>query len=175
MVFSKLGHCPKCMRTSFAAAAAGWALSMVAPTIIATFAMAGAALLTALWLAHLVAFAWKVTTMKHAAPTHDQPASPTATLLSRRAFVPLFLRTLAFAAVVTVAPRAITSALGQNRGPCDSCSRYKGSATCWTCCSCQNSNCITGCKTTSGGDPNKYNTCIGNCTTTFGNCQKACQ
>jgi hypothetical protein len=178
IVLSRFGRCPRCMSTSLAAAVAAWALFIAArataPFAISMIVEAAAILLSALWVTHIAVFAWKAVVFAPAKTEDDERASRIARL-SRREFVPMFFRTLALTAVMTASPRAITSAFGQNQGPCDGCSRYKGSNTCWTCCSCQNSNCITGCKKTSGGNPDKYNTCIGNCSTTFGNCNKACQ
>jgi hypothetical protein len=174
-LLAHLGHCSECMRTSLWAALAAWALFMAAcataPSAIQTLSGLAALSLSGLWIAHLVAFAWKQAASAPA-PAGDGERAARIPSPSRRAFVPMFLRTLALAAAMTALPQAISSAFAQN-GPCDGCSRYKGSNTCWTCCSCQNSNCIKGCKNVT--DPNKYNTCIGNCSTTFGNCNKACQ
>jgi hypothetical protein len=176
ILLSNLGHCTKCMRTSFVAAVAAWTLFIAAyataPSAIATLADLAAISLSALWLAHIIVFAGKATISTAASARDDKRASRIPTL-SRRELVPIFLRTLAFGAVITTAPRAITSAFGQAQGPCDGCSRYKGSTTCWTCCGCQNSNCITGCKNTT--DPDKYNTCIASCSATFRNCNNGCQ
>jgi len=176
LLLANLGHCTKCMRTSFVTAVAAWTLFVVvfvaAPSEIATVAELAAISLSALWLAHIIAFAVKTTLSATASARYTKRASRLP-LMSRREIVPIFLRTLAFAAVITASPGAITSAFGQNQGPCDNCSRFKGTQTCWTCCSCQNSNCITGCK--SFTNPDQYNTCIGNCATTLGNCNKACQ
>lgn len=178
IVFRKLGHCARCMKASFAMAIAAWTLFIVVlatgPAVIARAVELAAIALGALWFAHIVVFAWRATPSARVSREAER-CSRQVFSLSRRALLPIFLRTLAFAAVVTASPRAITSAFAENQGPCDHCSRFRGSSACWTCCSCQNSNCITGCKKTSGGDPNKYNTCIGNCSTTFGNCNKECQ
>ena len=178
ILLANLGHCAKCMRTSFAAAMAAWmifvAAYVIAPSAIVMPAELIALSLSALWISHILVFAWKAVKWAPAAAKIDKRASENPSL-SRRKFLPSFLRTLAIAAVMTASPGAIVSAFGQAQGPCDGCSRYRGSSTCWTCCSCQNSNCITGCKNTSGGNPDRYNTCIGNCSTTFGNCNRACQ
>jgi hypothetical protein len=176
ILLANLGHCTECMRTSFVAAVAAWTLFIAAyataPSAVATLAELAAISLSALWLAHIIAFAGKATISKAASAGDDERASRMPAL-SRRELVPIFLRTLAFAAVITASPSSIPSAFGQVQGPCDRCSRYKGSTTCWTCCSCQNSNCVTGCKKIT--DPDKYNTCIGDCSTTFQNCNKGCQ
>jgi|GEM_PF-2902188 len=173
---SNLGHCTKCMRTAFMATLAAWTLFIVAyvaaPPAIATLVELAAISLSALWLAHIIAFAIKTTLSATASAGDNEPASRLP-LTSRREIVPIFLRTLAFAAAITALPGVITSAYGQDQGPCDNCSRFRGTQTCWTCCSCQNSNCITGCK--SFTNPDQYNTCIGNCSTTLENCNKACQ
>jgi hypothetical protein len=166
------------MRTSFLAAAVSWIASIAA--CAADAAAVGvscgviAALLTCLWLAHISAFAWRVAASAGSG-SRDGGQRREVSSPARREFVPLFVRTVALAAIMSSLPDTISSALGKNQGPCDGCSRYKGSQTCWTCCNCQNSNCIAGCKTSSGGDPDKYNTCLGNCTTTYQNCQKSCQ
>ena len=177
-LLAHLGHCTKCMRMSLLAAIAAWTVSMAAyetaPSAIAALAIGAAILLSALWVTHLIVFAWKKT-ISSFPTTEDAKRTSRIPSLSRREFVPNFLRTLALAAVMTASPRTITSAFAQNQGPCDQCSRFRGTNTCWTCCSCQNSNCIAGCKNASGGNPDKYNTCIGNCSTIFGNCNKGCQ
>ncbi len=178
MLLAHLGHCPRCMRMSFVASATAWVLLIVAyataSSIITTLAALVAISLTILWVSHVIVFAWKATTSAYA-PAKSGNRTQRIPSLSRREFVPIFLRTLTFAVVITTYPNAITSVFGQDQGPCDGCSRYKGTNTCWTCCRCQNTNCITGCKNTSGGNPDKYNTCIGNCSTTLGNCNKTCQ
>jgi hypothetical protein len=176
LLLAHLGHCTQCMRMSFVAAVTAWGLFLAAyaaaPSAIAVLTGLAAISLSAVWFAHIIVFATK-RTLSALAPLEGGKRFAGVPSLPRREFVPIFLRTLAFAAVITASPRAITSAFGQNQGPCDHCERYKGTATCYTCCRCQNSNNVAGCKKYT--DPDKYNTCIGNATATFGNCNKACQ
>jgi hypothetical protein len=157
-----LGRCPRCMRTAFLFAIGAWAAFTIVASVAPDTAWLikwCAILLTALWVAHLIAFAWK-----RAAP------SPS---LARRQFLRTFFKALGLSAVATVSPGLLTFAFGAKKGPCDNCSRYRGTDTCWTCCSCQHDNNIAGCK--KERDPNKYNTCIGNSATTWANCQKGCK
>jgi len=165
-----LGRCPRCMRTAFFFAIGTWAafmiVALVAPDTV-WLIKSCAMLLTALWGAHLIAFAWR------RAASSAEDVEKTSPSLARRQFLPAFFKALSFSAVATVAPGLLTFAFGASKGPCDNCSRYRGTDTCWTCCSCQHDNNIAGCK--KERDPNKYNTCIGNSATTWANCQKGCK
>jgi hypothetical protein len=167
-VLANLGHCTVCMRKSFTVAAAAWALFVVAvlaaPEWIALLLAIAATLLSALWLAHLLVFSWKASASAGTAMQRDKP-SP---VISRRELLPGFVRAFAFAVGSTALPAVFFAAQAQT--PCDSCSRYKGTGTCYTCCSCQNGNCVAGCK-----NSRDYNTCINGCSTTFGNCNTACR
>jgi hypothetical protein len=170
VLLGHLGHCGECMRTSFVAAVAAWAVfaalrAAVPSATIQTLSVLAAIASSLLWLAHIVVFAWRVS---RAAPSPQRIASA-----SRREFVPLFIRTLTLGAAMTAFPGAITSAFGEKLGPCDHCARFKGSDRCWACCRCQNSNNVAGCKKQT--NPDKYNKCLADCTTSFENCNKACQ
>ncbi len=65
-LYAKLGRCPRCMRSSFAAAVIAWACTLIAARALAwpaiEIALAGAAAgLTVLWFAHFAAFAHRAT------------------------------------------------------------------------------------------------------------------
>ena len=106
-----IGRCPKCMRKAFLAALGAWALVFTVTAF--SFAswlfspMAVVALsLTALWLAHIGAFALR-TTMAARRATLDLSASkPSQAVVpatsSRRQFVAQFARASAFAAIATL-------------------------------------------------------------------------
>jgi hypothetical protein len=102
-VWTNLGHCSRCTRKAFLAAASGW----VAAAIVALWADWPQALaileitslgLTALWIAHLLAFAGKVSKAREGRT--ELLGDP-----SRRAFFPMFTKTLVFATVASTVPR----------------------------------------------------------------------
>ena len=141
--WDKLGSCSFCVRSSFRAAAAGWGVAVVAAHFLGstffTLATVCAAALTALWLAHLLAYARRVTL----APNGQlQPQFAE----SRRAFFPLFIRTVCAMAVISAVPARAdhipcpggSGACGA--GGCPECSRpcYQGNAPlkCVKCYSC---------------------------------------
>ena len=109
--WDNLGNCSFCIRTAFRAAMAGWCLTVLvaalgwsailSPGIISAvvpLAIVGAVALTALWTAHLVVRASKVTLAESPKIVQRQVA------VSRRAMFPLFVRTLGAAAVMSAAP-----------------------------------------------------------------------
>jgi len=99
---SGLGTCGRCMRISFAFAVGSVAVFVMAYTMMGrsgvTTGLGVAALgFSLLWLAHLVAFAWRSSIFQPTAPGRVEPAE-------RRQFVAKFAKTLAFAAVATALP-----------------------------------------------------------------------
>ena len=102
-IWAHLGHCSLCTRKAFLVAAGAWAASAILaftadwPQALA-FAEAIAGGLTALWIAHLLAFAGKAS--GRAREIGPELANP-----SRRAFLSIFAKTLAFAVVASTVPR----------------------------------------------------------------------
>lgn len=99
-LFSKLGRCQFCIRTALLVALAAWACAGAAFLWLVPLALplaAVAAALTMLWLAHLLAFAWRAATHREAG-TADQPN------LARRDFFPVFIRAAAFIAASSAVP-----------------------------------------------------------------------
>jgi hypothetical protein len=102
-IWAHLGHCSLCTRKAFLTAVSAWAASAILafgadwPHAL-TFAEAIAAGLTGLWIAHLLAFAGKAS--GRARNIRPELADP-----SRRAFLPVFAKTLAFAVVASTVPR----------------------------------------------------------------------
>jgi len=143
-VWNSLGSCSFCVRTAFRAAVAGWGITLlvaaVGGTTFFTLAIVGASALTALWLVHIVAYATKVTLKEHRPSVHPQFAE------SRRAFFPLFIRTVCAIAIVSAAPARAdhipcpggTGACGA--GNCGECYRpcYQGNTPCVRCYICGN-------------------------------------
>ena len=110
-----LGRCPKCMRQSFLAAFGASMLAAVAWVVIGgnavTIAGVIAALgLTALWLAHLVAYAVR------SVATSDGPRNCGSTpveMMSRRDMIPTLARVFGAMALATALPAS--AAFAQNR------------------------------------------------------------
>jgi len=102
-VFSNLGHCPKCMRTSFLVAL----LSSLAAAVLVflfprvwIFAVVFLGALWALWMAHIVVFAIKFS----GGAEEDFPVNT-----RRRAMLARFGKAASFAAVATALPAAAQS------------------------------------------------------------------
>lgn len=100
--WASLGGCVYCTRSAFRGAIIAWGLTAIIwasgvsgylPILIGIVACA----VTVLWLAHLLAHAFKAS--KRGAVSRGQAG------LSRRAVIPVFLRAFAAAAVVTSLPR----------------------------------------------------------------------
>ena len=95
----RLGRCPRCMRMAFHAAFAGWGLVPISFLLNAGQLTRVAALLavglTALWIAHLVAFASRRETVG---------AHETADLPTRRAAIMGFSRAFALILLATALP-----------------------------------------------------------------------
>jgi hypothetical protein len=141
-----IGRCPRCMRKAFLATIAAWPIFFVitafsgaswmwAPMLVAAVG------LTALWLAHIGAFALR-TTMAARHATLDLSASKSAQTVvtaasSRRQFVAEFARTAAVAAVATALSARANTVLAA--GTCD-CSKCRSDQVC-----CRTANGYCGC------------------------------
>lgn len=106
-LWGNLGHCPNCVRKAFLAAASAWCLALLIamakwPNILPV-AMIGAVALTTLWVAHIFAFARKVTVA-------TESRKPNLATPSRRALWPLFVRAAAFAAFASALPGSMIAA-----------------------------------------------------------------
>lgn len=142
--WNNLGNCSSCVHTAFKAAAGGWLLTALL-TVVGwsallplTFVIAIG--LTALWLAHLLVHARKVTV----AATHQFVRQPES-LVSRRTIFSLFVRTLFVTAVTSAVPALADHVDCPNgRGSCGSdcpdCYRpcWGGVTPCVRCRSCGN-------------------------------------
>lgn len=114
-IWSKLGNCRVCIRKAWLAVVIALTVSVVVffaswhelllPSVIMLLGS------TALWLAHLVAFAGKLTGQAEdrAALAGPVPSLPGA--VSRRQAIPFFMSTMFLGVVMSVAPR---SALAQS-------------------------------------------------------------
>ena len=137
---ANLGRCPKCMRRAFLVALGAWALSFVAAALgvgsWAVTAMAIAALgLTALWVAHVIAFALRAKEEAAEKRTVEQPSGGDArdgapAVLSRRKAVADFARVLVFAAAATAISARAALACVQLPVKCSS----NSDCTCSGCC-----------------------------------------
>jgi hypothetical protein len=149
--WDNLGSCSVCMARAFQVAIAGWGVTLLlvilgwSQLLLLTFV--GAIALTALWIAHLLVHARKVTIL----PENRNVIQP-AVGVSRRAVLPLFVRTLWAAAVLSATPAFAqvecpggTGACGGYQPndplPCGDCYRpcYNGPTPCIRCRSCGNS------------------------------------
>lgn len=136
--WSRLGNCRACIRSAwlatlvavgfgFVSLLMGWRELFLASSIIA-LGPAG------LWIAHLFAFASKLTISSKQGPVPALGASASVVdTLSRRDVLPVFMRLLLLGALVSVAPRSALAQsialLGCGREPCTSdCTRpaYQG-------------------------------------------------
>lgn len=106
-LWMRLGNCPYCMRNSFRAALIAWALTGISQALsisrplVDLTTIAGCAL-TALWLGHLLAHAFKVSTATRSQP--GPAGNRGAISTSRREMLPIFMRALAAAAAATSIP-----------------------------------------------------------------------
>jgi hypothetical protein len=144
MIYSELGDCMVCIRTAFQCAAFSWLIAALlllfgwsTLSVLAAIAALG---LTVLWAAHLLVHASKTAVEKNVSL---EPKSGH----SRRAVLPIFLRTLGAAAVLSANPALAdvncphgTGACGQDN--CPDCYRacYGGPSPCVRCRACGN-NC----------------------------------
>ena len=107
-LWSSLGGCPFCIRGAFRAAFISWVLAGVGQAIpiasqFLTLSKTAACTLTALWLAHLLAHALKVSI----AGRPEEKASGRQESISRRNTIPIFARALATVAVATSIPTVV--------------------------------------------------------------------
>ena len=114
---AKRGRCPRCMKASLSTAALAWVLLMLllleAGRSIATEIGGLAAIgMTALWLAHLAAFASRaVLARARKMPGGSGNADGLRSSWQRRRFVSVFARTFLFAAVASALPYRIARSL----------------------------------------------------------------
>jgi hypothetical protein len=132
-----IGRCPKCMGQAFLAAliASAFVFAAIALDLhigIVTIAVVAAAGATALWLAHIVAYALRTTMLEK---TAEDDGAAVDMKLSRRAFAATFAKTAAYAIVTTALAVASTSAFAQNRCDCSRCSSSQ------VCCRTANGGC----------------------------------
>jgi hypothetical protein len=131
---AKLGRCPRCMRQSFLAALAAWAVAGIAWAIFGSNIVAAAAIivalgLNALWIAHLIAHATRSVAASGA------QRSERAAAMSRREIIPAFARALGAMALVTAWPAGAAFAAN-----CCDCSQCRSDQVCCNtangCCGC---------------------------------------
>jgi MFS superfamily sulfate permease-like transporter len=124
-MFRKLGTCSACIRKAWIAAVFGSAASIIVlmmhryELLLPSVAVAVGLLL--LWVAHLLAFAKRITQ----SAARFSPALYNPNSLSRRSAAKLFARTLAFGVFLSVMPRSATAQAigGCGHDVCDECSR----------------------------------------------------
>ena len=126
-LWERLGSCPHCIRSAFRAACIAWVstwLGQVIPllTQLQTLTKIAAFALTALWIGHLLAYAFKVSS---AAPRRRKTSS-NQVAMARREMMPIFARALATTAIGTALP---TLALAQ----CDQAAATRCHATASDC------------------------------------------
>lgn len=124
-LWRNFGQCPACVRKAFLATVIAWLLALCCliadrPTFFA-LVLANACVLTALWLAHILAFARKTSLFLESRPENG-------VAVSRRALWPLFLRaaaTAAFASAISRTAFADSPCGGwPDQGlPCGACER----------------------------------------------------
>jgi hypothetical protein len=139
LTWARLGQCPHCMRKAFQGGLVAWgawcgALVVGIPSPMLACIMLAAGALTTLWVAHLLAFSFKVSVSQHANET---------SVLPRRAFFWNFARAAAFATAGTALPASIAhAARGKHRNPldcssvglnCPCCCNVAGVWVCWGC------------------------------------------
>jgi hypothetical protein len=106
---AKLGRCSRCIRKSFVAAAAGFlTLALINQIAIASRFLIPVEIVTlmlsVLWIAHLVAWAKRAGATQESAAARETQKSDTR-LLSRRAALPVFAKSLAAIAIASALPR----------------------------------------------------------------------
>ena len=127
-----LGRCPKCMRKAFLAAFAAWVTAVFTIAVGGPLWMGAATAivalgLTALWLAHIGAFARRMTTVPpHAvsALAVSVPARTGTAPFSRRQLMSKFARMATFAVVASVLSTRANSAFARGTCDCSKCSAY---------------------------------------------------
>jgi hypothetical protein len=139
LIWGNLGSCSLCIRKAFLTACGAWSLSLFCYILWQTaffYSVVVAVVLSALWLAHIAAFAGKI---KFVASKGTSNRSS----LSRRELVPLFARGLAIGAIISAAPRQALADGACGADGCDSCFRpiyaRDGTRVCQRCHSCADS------------------------------------
>ena len=111
VIWDNLGSCTFCIGKAFQAAAAAWSLTLLFAllgwTELCLLTVLGAAALSMLWVAHLFVHATKLTALAERGVVTQTKAG-----VSRRAMLPLFVRTFCATAVLSA-----TSAFAQ-QFPC---------------------------------------------------------
>lgn len=139
VLYRTLGRCPRCMRKSFLAALGAWVLAFAAgatvgpATAVATACGAAALGLSGLWLAHVVAFASRMTAATARNLAGDaRPGTPAgrARLRTRREIAVEFARTAAFVALATALSTKVALACVQPPKRCSA----NSDCTCSQCC-----------------------------------------
>jgi hypothetical protein len=132
-VSATFGRCGRCMQKSFLAALCSWILVIGVALIgddsrITAAALIGALALTLLWTAHLVAYAARSVAVS------ERPRNDGTPDMSRRGFIPRFVRALGLVALATALPAGMALA-----GCCD-CGRCSSNQVCCNtangCCGC---------------------------------------
>jgi hypothetical protein len=147
-LWRNLGGCPYCIRKAFQAAVLAWgvafalfAIGVGAPPLVGASAVASG--LSALWIAHILAFAAKKVSRAAKVVRTDDYSSRS---MSRRDLVPAFGKAILTITVVSTAP-AFAQSDGCNcmtcAGPHDCCSNTTGmgcscgfqyNVACYLCC-----------------------------------------
>jgi hypothetical protein len=125
--WTELGECSYCTRKAFRSALLAWgawcgAFALGIPSSVLACITLAAVALTALWGAHLLAFAFRTSVAQHANDT---------SVLSRRAFFRDFAKAAAFATAATALPASLAHAADMPRNPCPSGCYCWGQ--CWGC------------------------------------------
>jgi hypothetical protein len=156
VLWGRLGGCIRCTRTAFRAALIAWGLAACARVVAgagAIEALIGLAACgaTALWLAHVLAHAVK--TSGRGSGVQRQPGAT-----SRRDLMPLFVRALVSAAIITSVPRL---AFGQ----CGDAVLAR--------CQSVHTECRSGCDRTFHRDERNH-ACHQECSSNYDACQAGC-
>ena len=101
-LLTKFGQCSSCMRKAFVIGLGAWMVALAsilfgAPSLITFGALAGAGILSVLWIVHLIAYSKRVVAWKHQRNTE-------ASVLSRRGSMLLFARSLGLAVLLSASP-----------------------------------------------------------------------
>ena len=165
-VWANLGHCPRCIGSAFRFAAAAWLAAFVTLTvleqpIVANLLLIVAGLITTLWVAHLVAYATKVTVgVPRSTREAARAVAGRSENRSRRELFPAFARTLAFVALATSIPMFAKAQSGGTYKPCG-----MGGLRCVEggplnqCCCCDRQGCS--CRSNQPNREGKVHSCIG--------------
>lgn len=131
-LWSALGRCPKCMRKAFLATFAAWAIAIItvavsgSPWAVASTTIAALGL-TALWLAHIWAFALRTTKAPQHAASDLSVSGPPQTVpapFSRRQFTAKFARMATFAVVTSALSMSVGKAFATGTCDCSKCTSY---------------------------------------------------